>query len=92
MKTKCHFDEKGSLVFCEHMEEETRKANTGNGTVFQHIYIPESGEAMLLHNKGEGQVLNFCPFCGGRIAPLVPISLEAPNESPEAYNDGTQTF
>lgn len=70
MSEKCYRDKNDSLVFCEHMEEETQKANIDDGTVFQHIYIPESGEAMLLFNKGENQVLNYCPFCGGLISPL----------------------
>lgn len=84
MSEKCHKDENGSLVFCEHMEEETRKANIDDGTVFQHIYIQESGESMLLHNKGEHQVLNFCPFCGGPISPADIFENSPEEEPPEA--------
>lgn len=70
MEPKCHRDKNGSLSFCKHMEEETVKSNVEDCTVFQHIYTPDTGEAMLLHNKGENHVLNFCPYCGGLIAPL----------------------
>lgn len=68
-KTKCYRNKKNSLIFCRYMEEETRKANIEKGTVFQHIYIPKSGEFVLLYNKGNDQVINFCPFCGGLIGP-----------------------
>ncbi len=90
MEPKCHRDEDGSLSFYKHMEGETVKSNTDNGTVFQHILIPDSGEAMLLHNKGEGQVLNFCPYCGGSIALLAPK--DDPEQNQEAPKTGGLTY